>query len=109
MSDSNQKTTHTILHRIELDVSPEKVFDAVATPRGVAQWWTPMTKGGSDVGEIVEVRFGDGNHGPDMRIDETSSPIRILASKGPGKGISSASTSKRLSEVPPSCFAIRVG
>lgn len=48
-----------------------------------------MTKGGSGVGGLLKVRFGDGEHGPDMRIDELKAGESVIWTcvEGPWKGM----------------------
>lgn len=51
-----------IVHRIGINAPASAVYDAVATARGVAGWWTRDTTGTAELGGAVNVRFlrGDG-------------------------------------------------
>jgi uncharacterized protein YndB with AHSA1/START domain len=46
-----------IIHRIGIKAPAAKVYEAVATARGVAGWWTRETTGTADVGGTINVRF----------------------------------------------------
>ncbi len=46
-----------IIHRIGIKAPLSKVYDAVATAKGVAGWWTRDTTGSARVGGKVNVRF----------------------------------------------------
>lgn len=46
-----------IWHRIGAVAPVEKVYDAIATPAGIAAWWTEETSGDGTVGTEVEVTF----------------------------------------------------
>jgi uncharacterized protein YndB with AHSA1/START domain len=51
-----------IRHILVINVSPEKVFRAVTEQEGLSSWWTNETIAKSDVGSVVEFRFGDRYH-----------------------------------------------
>jgi uncharacterized protein YndB with AHSA1/START domain len=56
-----------ILHRIGVeDASPEQVYDALTTLDGLSGWWAERTTGKTDVGGVIELRFGPG--GIDMEV-----------------------------------------
>ena len=46
-----------IIHRVGVKAPLSKVYAAVATPEGVAGWWTNETTGSSRLGETIDVRF----------------------------------------------------
>ena len=48
-----------ILHRVGIKTSPDKVYEALATPDGVAGWWTTETTGDSKAGGTIRCRFTD--------------------------------------------------
>ena len=72
--------THTIAHRIELDVPVGLLYAAIAEPEGLANWWTPMTEPRSapHEGSVLRFRFGDGKHGPDMRVDRLEPNKKVV-------------------------------
>ena len=48
-----------ILHRIGVEQSsPEQVYDALTTIDGLSGWWTEDTTGSTDLGGVIEFRFG---------------------------------------------------
>jgi uncharacterized protein YndB with AHSA1/START domain len=70
-----------ILHLLEIEASPERVYEAIATPAGLGAWWTSDVRGGApttpvEVGQEFELLFG-GDHGP---------RLKALQAK-PGRGV----------------------
>ena len=59
-----------ILHKIIIKASPDKVYEALTTKKGLSGWWTPMTEARPEVDSIAKFRFGNGTLGPDMQITE---------------------------------------
>jgi uncharacterized protein YndB with AHSA1/START domain len=52
-----EATMADIIHRIGIRAPAAKVYDAVATARGVAGWWTRETTGTAGAGGKVNARF----------------------------------------------------
>lgn len=48
-----------ILHRVGIRAPLRKVYEAIATRAGVAQWWTRDTSGDEDLGSTLALRFTD--------------------------------------------------
>lgn len=73
-----------ILHRVGAVAPLDDVYAAVATPEGVARWWTAESTGESEVGGPLVVRFGDLG-GFDMEIQELdpAGRVRWLVTQGP--------------------------
>lgn len=73
-----------ILHRVGAVAPLGDVYAAVATPEGVARWWTTETTGKSEVGDELVVRFGDLG-GFDLKIEELdpAGRVRWLVTEGP--------------------------
>lgn len=46
-----------IWHRVGAVAPTDEVYRAIATPEGVAAWWTEETSGGDTVGSEIEVTF----------------------------------------------------
>jgi len=46
-----------IKHRIGIKASPQKVYEALATVKGIAGWWTKSTSGESEIGKDITVQF----------------------------------------------------
>ncbi|MEH6995713.1 SRPBCC domain-containing protein [Neobacillus drentensis] len=44
-------------HQITINVTPEKVFDAITTTEGLKGWWSTDAKAEPQVGSIAEVGF----------------------------------------------------
>ncbi len=58
-----------ILHRVGVVAPLDEVYPALATPEGLARWWTTDTVGTDEVGGKLAFRFGDVG-GFDMEILE---------------------------------------
>jgi uncharacterized protein YndB with AHSA1/START domain len=83
-----------ILHRIGAEAPLDEVYAAVATPEGVAGWWTTDTTGKSEVGEALVVRFHDHRSGElvggfELEILELdpAGRVRWLVTSGPEEWI----------------------
>ena len=59
-----------ILHRVGIHASPERVFEAIATPEGLSRWWITETTGEPAVGGTLHFRPGGG--GFEMKVVELS-------------------------------------
>jgi uncharacterized protein YndB with AHSA1/START domain len=46
-----------IIHRIGIKAPASKVYAAVATPQGVAGWWSRETTGDAKVGGMLDIHF----------------------------------------------------
>jgi uncharacterized protein YndB with AHSA1/START domain len=62
-----------IRHRVGIDAPIAEVYDAVATPDGLATWWTRDTAGESRVGGEITVRFGGAKAAPFPDSEKISS------------------------------------
>jgi uncharacterized protein YndB with AHSA1/START domain len=50
--------SETILHDFPIAVAPLRVFEGVATPAGLDQWWTARSGGTPQVGSEYQLYFG---------------------------------------------------
>lgn len=67
-----------ILHRVGIkSTSPNAAYKALTICDRLAAWWTDNTKGDSQVGSVLQFRFGD-RGGFDMRIVELVPNTRVL-------------------------------
>lgn len=69
-----------ILHRVGIKASTKAVYQALATPEGVAGWWTRDSRGDSEVGGTLVFRFhADGVDigGFEMKILELDPSTRV--------------------------------
>ena len=48
-----------IKHLLEINASKEKVYEAITTQNGLANWWTQDVSAKPEVGSIASFRFGD--------------------------------------------------
>jgi uncharacterized protein YndB with AHSA1/START domain len=70
-----------ILHRVGIRASSDEVYKALATPEGLAAWWTNNTQGESKVGGTLKFRFSSGGSeigGFDMKVLELQPATRVL-------------------------------
>ena len=49
-----------IHHDFPIQAAPERVFEAISTPRGLDAWWTKRSKGQPAAGADYELGFGPG-------------------------------------------------
>ena len=77
-----------ILHRVGVVAPLDDVYRAVATPEGIAGWWTTDTVGKSAVGEQLAFRFGDAG-GFDMEVLrlDPAGQVRWRVTDGPAEWI----------------------
>ncbi len=52
----------SIKHLLVIRSSPEKIYKALTTKAGAANWWTSQTKIGSKVGDVNIFNFGETYH-----------------------------------------------
>ena len=56
-----------ILHSVGVaNATTDQVYDALATLDGLSGWWTEKTTGSTEVGGVIEFRFGPGDI--DMKV-----------------------------------------
>jgi uncharacterized protein YndB with AHSA1/START domain len=67
-----------IMHAVEIEASPEAVYEAVSTQKGLASFWTSDTDADPDVGS--EARFGFPQSPVDqkMRVDALEPATRVV-------------------------------
>lgn len=77
-----------ILHRIGVVAPLDDVYRAVATPEGLAGWWTTDTVGTSKIGGQLAFRFGDVG-GFDMEVLQLdpAGTVRWRVTDGPDEWI----------------------
>ncbi|MEV4540245.1 Uncharacterized conserved protein YndB, AHSA1/START domain [Micromonospora echinaurantiaca] len=77
-----------ILHRVGVVAPLDDVYRAVATPEGIAGWWTTDTTGKSEVGGQLAFRFGDVG-GFDMEVLELdpAGHVRWRVTDGPAEWV----------------------
>lgn len=65
-----------IVHRVGIEnTSIEKVYESIATARGISSWWTKKVNGTSKEGNVLEFRFGEG--GPDFMVIKLQPNSRV--------------------------------
>ena len=66
-----------ILHKVGIrSSSPEEVYKVLTTVEGLSSWWTTATQGRSDVGDVLQFRFGSG--GFDMKVAQLEPARHVL-------------------------------
>ena len=81
-----------ILHRVGIKTSRQNVYQALATPEGVATWWTVDSTGAREAGGTLRFRFTD--HGRElgvfhMKILELHADTRVVwqVTEGPDEWV----------------------
>lgn len=65
----------SIVHQVNIKASPETIYEAVSTQRGLASFWTSDTRAESTVGSTAS--FGFGGPSQRMKIDELAANKRV--------------------------------
>lgn len=65
-----------ILHRVGIKSSPDQVYRALTTIKGLSDWWTNDTRGDCNVGGVIKFHFGAG--GFDMKVLELHPGQHVL-------------------------------
>jgi uncharacterized protein YndB with AHSA1/START domain len=65
-----------IHHVFEVAAARARVYEALCTAAGLAQWWTTRVEADPRVGGLVDFTFG-GDFNPAMRITALDEPTRI--------------------------------
>lgn len=48
-----------ILHAVGIKASPDAVYDALTTLKGLSSWWTTDTRGDANANGTIQFRFGE--------------------------------------------------
>jgi uncharacterized protein YndB with AHSA1/START domain len=65
-----------IIHAVNINAKRDKVYRAVASEEGLANWWTTDVKADVRVGGKIAFRFA-GEFSPDMEITRLEEPRRV--------------------------------
>src|SRR5712692_5774229 len=66
-----------MIHEIDINASPEKVYEALATQKGLRRWWTANTVADDRVGGEAHFGFDGGAAVFHMRIAELKPGKRV--------------------------------
>ena len=66
-----------ILHELVIHASPEKVYDALTTEKGLAGWWTTDVSAKPVSGSVAEFGFNKHQFVIRMRIDQLEPPAQV--------------------------------
>ena len=68
----------SIKHRVIMETTPNKLFDAISTEQGLSAWWTKTTTTGKP-GSVANFYFGpNGEHVVEMTIVEVFADSRVV-------------------------------
>lgn len=67
-----------MLHEIEIDAPPERIFHALTTEAGLKSWWTADAVAKPEAGAVAEFGFNNRAVVFRMRIQELQRPRRVL-------------------------------
>ena len=59
-----------ILHKIDIEATPAKVYSAVSSNQGLKSWWTADVAGDSNRGSILNLGFYNHSFTFEMYVDE---------------------------------------
>lgn len=65
-------------HEIQINASPQRVYDAIATQEGLRGWWTGDSTVEARVGSVAEFGFYDRKFLFRMRIEELTPGKRVV-------------------------------
>jgi uncharacterized protein YndB with AHSA1/START domain len=66
----------TILHVLDIDAGPSRVWQALATEEGLAGWWSTKVSADMRLGGVIDWTFQEGFN-PDMEITELSEESKM--------------------------------
>ena len=66
-----------ILNAVGIKAQASRVYEALATLKGLSGWWTSDTTGDANVGGVIHFRFGDRGF-IDMRVRELDAGRRVV-------------------------------
>jgi uncharacterized protein YndB with AHSA1/START domain len=66
-----------IRHRVGIEAPTGTVYDAIATPEGVASWWTRHVEGDGALGGKLEFWFGGDQPGATAEVTELDQGRRV--------------------------------
>ena len=70
---------HSILHRITIETTPEKLYCALTTQQGLSAWWTKTETHGDKLGSTNSFFFGpDGSHQVDMQVESLKTNQQVV-------------------------------
>ncbi len=46
-----------IVHSVDIEITPDRLYDAITTRKGLAGWWTPQVKAEPTAGALNEFHF----------------------------------------------------
>ena len=67
-----------ILHQLSINVSPERVYEAITQQEGLANWWAQDTVAEAKIGMVAEFGFKDREVVFKMRIDLLEANKKVM-------------------------------
>ncbi len=69
---------HNILHKVEINASPESLYHAIASSEGLSGWWA-HTETNGETGDLCRVFFGPNrDHEVTFRINELDTGNKVV-------------------------------
>jgi uncharacterized protein YndB with AHSA1/START domain len=66
-----------IVHCIDIDTTPERLYQAITTQEGLAGWWAPQSKAEPKLGSLNEFNFGP-ERTLKFRVEQLESARRVV-------------------------------
>jgi len=66
-----------IQHLVFIKSTPEKIYEAITTQKGIASWWSVRNNAKPEVGSTYRISFG-GDYFKDIKITELVPNIKVV-------------------------------
>lgn len=68
---------YAIKHLYHIKFPRQKIFQELSTTSGLSHWWTVSTSGESNLGGVIDFRFGE-HPGPKMKVTELKQNEKVV-------------------------------
>jgi len=66
-----------IIHQLDIEAPPEKIYEAVTTQEGLSNWWAVDAEAKPEVGTVAQFGFNDRQTVFKMEIEDLDSPSTV--------------------------------
>src|SRR5258708_19273697 len=67
-----------IVHSVDIETTPDRLYEAITTQKGLAGWWTPQVKAEPTMGALNEFHFVETTL--KFRVDKLEPPPHVPCS-----------------------------
>lgn len=68
---------YELIHEVTIHSLPERVFEAIATEKGISSWWLKDARAKPEIGSIIKLGFNERKISFRFRIDGFDSPRQL--------------------------------